>query len=246
MTKRRIWVAVAVVVVVAAGAVIYGFRDVVLPFFGVDGCTAQVGSESVALSIDEAEHAGRIAATSIRKGHSRAATADRLADDERTGLDADDAKVVAAALSGRKEAFSCDVYVKAPEASDRLTSSGLVPRAERVRKDILNAFGDLPLGGYAPGGVSSGHREGSAHYEGRAIDAFFRPINAANKRDGWALAQYLVSQAERLGVRTVIYDDRIWTDSLSGAGWRDYDAPDGPGDRLILEHRDHVHVDVYD
>ena len=45
----------------------------------------------------------------------------------------------------------------------------------------------------------------------------------------------------------MIFDDRIWTaGSRSGDGWRDYDPPDGPGDRAVLEHRDHVHVDVFD
>ena len=32
------------------------------------------------------------------------------------------------------------------------------------------------LGGFDPDGVSSGHVEGSTHYEGRAIDVFFRPV----------------------------------------------------------------------
>ena len=41
-------------------------------------------------------------------------------------------------------------------------------------------------------------------------------------------------------------DAKIWTAGLrSGQGWRDYDPPARAGDRAILEHRDHVHVDVY-
>ena len=108
-------------------------------------------------------------------------------------------------------------------------------------------FPDQPLGGFEPGGVSTGHMEGSAHYEGRAVDVFVRPVNRVNKTRGWAIAQYLVSQADRLAIRTVIFDDRIWTSGLrSGSGWRDYDPPSRSGDRAILEHRDHVHVDVYE
>jgi hypothetical protein len=95
--------------------------------------------------------------------------------------------------------------------------------------------------------VSTGHTTGSAHYEGRAIDLFVRPVSPANKTRGWAVAQYLVSQADRLGIRTVIFDDRIWTSGRqSGDGWRDYDPPERSGDPAILEHRDHVHVDVYE
>ena len=43
----------------------------------------------------------------------------------------------------------------------------------------------------------------------------------------------------------MIFDDRIWRVSSSGDGWQDYRVPSGSqGDRRILEHRDHVHVDV--
>ena len=51
------------------------------------------------------------------------------------------------------------------------------------------------------GGVASGHMEGSAHYEGRAIDIFVRPISAENRQRGWAIAQYLVAQADRLDIQ---------------------------------------------
>ena len=53
--------------------------------------------------------------------------------------------------------------------------------------------------------------QGSAHYDGRAIDIFVRPISPENKEKGWAIAQYLVAMADRLDIRTVIFDDRIWT-----------------------------------
>ena len=69
--------------------------------------------------------------------------------------------------------------------------------------------------------------EGSAHYEGRAVDIFVRPISPANKVRGWAIAQYLVAQADRLDIKTVIFDGRIWTAGRkSGDGWRDYDPPE--------------------
>jgi hypothetical protein len=87
--------------------------------------------------------------------------------------------------------------------------------------------------------------KGSAHYEGRAIDVFVRPISAAHKRTGWAIASYLVAHASRLEIDHVIFDKRIWTaGARSEQGWRDYDPGNAPGDRRILEHRDHVHVDV--
>jgi hypothetical protein len=158
-----------------------------------------------------------------------------------------DARVLASALTGNSPgAFTCTVDDEVEEAGDQLRESGLVRRADVVRREVLAVVGDVPLGGFEPGGVSTGHMEGSAHYEGRAVDVFFRPVDEANNVRGWALAHYLVAQAARLGVQTVIFDDRIWQARRSEDGWRDYDAPSGPGDQAILEHRDHVHVDVFD
>jgi hypothetical protein len=93
--------------------------------------------------------------------------------------------------------------------------------------------------------VSTGHRAGSAHYDGRAVDVFVRPVNEGNKRRGWAIASYLVAHAARLDVDHVIFDKRIWSaGARSDRGWRVYDPGNAPGDRAVLEHRDHVHVDV--
>lgn len=156
-----------------------------------------------------------------------------------------DARVLASAFTGYSpEAFACSVPGDAGSSSADLLPSGLTERADAVRLDVAAAFGDLPLGGFAPDGVSTGHMEGSAHYDGRAVDVFFRPVNPANKRSGWALAHYLVAQADRLDVRTVIFDDRIWVAGRDDS-WRDYDPPSSSGDRVVLEHRDHVHVDVF-
>jgi hypothetical protein len=159
-----------------------------------------------------------------------------------------DARVLASALTGNsRRAFSCVVDDDAEEAPDRLGDSGLARRADVVRRDVEAAFGDLALGGFAPGGVRSGHQPGSTHYEGRAIDIFVRPVSAENRQRGWAIAQYLVAQSDRLVIQNVIFDDRIWTaGSRSDEGWRDYDPPARSGDQAILEHRDHVHVDVQD
>jgi hypothetical protein len=87
--------------------------------------------------------------------------------------------------------------------------------------------------------------KGSAHYDGRAVDVFVRPVSAAHRRTGWAIASYLVAHASRLEIDHVIFDKRIWTaGARSEQGWRRYDPGNAPGDRAVLEHRDHVHVDV--
>jgi hypothetical protein len=158
-----------------------------------------------------------------------------------------DARVLASALTGQSfHAFSCSVDDDVDESSTRLREAGLTRRADVVRREVEAVFGDLALGGFAPGGVRDGHMEGSAHYDGRAIDVFVRPISEQNKERGWSIAQYLVAQAGRLDIQTVIFDDRIWqAGSRSDDGWTDYDPPARSGDRAILEHRDHVHVDVF-
>lgn len=157
-----------------------------------------------------------------------------------------DARALASALTGNSGGtFSCELDGDADEADDRLADSGLVQRADAVREEIEGMFGDLALGGFAPGGVTDGHMPGSTHYEGRAVDIFVRPVNETNNVKGWAIAHYLVAQAERLDIQTVIFDDRIWK-SGQDDGWRDYDPPSRSGDRAILEHRDHIHVDVFD
>src|SRR6478735_956092 len=104
-----------------------------------------------------------------------------------------DARVLASALSGNSpRAFSCRYDDDAEPASVRLTDSGLTRRADAVRRELVGLF-DPALGGFEPGGVSTGHMEGSAHYEGRAIDVFVRPVSPANKVRGWAIAQYLAA-----------------------------------------------------
>src|SRR4051794_4603951 len=79
-----------------------------------------------------------------------------------------DARTLASALTGNSpEAFSCRLG-DADDGPSALRDSGLTARADAVRRDVVAMFPDQPLGGFAPGGVSTGHMQGSAHYDGRA------------------------------------------------------------------------------
>lgn len=176
--------------------------------------------------------------TEAAQGVQRSGYPEAYADHEAYG------RAIASALTGNSPgAFTC-VVDPADETPTALGENGLTAAAEAVRVDVRRAFGRLPTGGYAPEGVSTGHSAGSKHYEGRAVDIFFRPVTPESKKQGWALAQYLVANAKRLGVSTVIYDAKIWTARRAPQGWRDYSPPARGGDRAVLEHRDHVHVDV--
>jgi hypothetical protein len=215
---------------------------------GVADCTVGQGDRSVDLSTDEAENAATVAVGAVRlkvgPRKAEAAVAEVLDASE------EDVHVVTAALTGRTpHALTC-LHGGADDAEpDRLDRAGLTHRAAVVRRDVETAFGPQKEGGFAPGGVRTGHMVGSAHYEGRAVDLFYRPANRPNRRLGWAMAQYLVAHADRLEIETVIFDGRIWTARRAVQGWRTY-AVDTSGRSArvaaILEHRDHVHVDVAD
>ena len=138
--------------------------------------------------------------------------------------------------------LSCRGEAEADLPAQEPTETGLTPRAERVREAIMEVFGEVPMGGFAPGGVEEGHMPGSAHYDGRAIDVFFRPVTEEHRREGRILAQWLVAHANELHIEYVIFDDLVWSAHSARGQWADYDAPDP--DNEILRHLDHVHVDV--
>lgn len=243
LTTRGRTVLVLLVVLVLSGA---GIGGVIASktIFSRD-CRVEVSGRTTALGRDDAVRIGTAAAKAVRRGSSVLAAVEAV-----SGLSGDAARDVALAVSGNaRAALTCTGGGADDTEPDSLSSEGLTARAERVRVDMELKFGHLPLGGFAPGGVHSGHMPGSAHYEGRAIDIFFRPITTRDKTRGWALAQYLVANAERLEINTVIFDGRIWSARHSSAGWRAYtvsNANRSAATIAILEHRDHVHVDVAD
>jgi hypothetical protein len=158
-----------------------------------------------------------------------------------------DALLLAELLLGhRGGVLTCMVPVTDAVGLDREEAGelGLTPRADEVRVAMREVFGKQILGGFEPAGVDSGHVEGSAHYEGRAIDVFFRPISEANQRLGWQQAMWAVAHADDLAVATVIFDREIWSAQRSVQGWRTYRYPGGATDNPVLLHEDHVHVDV--
>jgi hypothetical protein len=156
-----------------------------------------------------------------------------------------DARVLASALSGNSPgALSCSIRAASYEAQVE-EPDGLTARARAARDELQATFSGLEVSGYQAGGIDSGHVSGSAHYDGRALDIFFRPYDDPElNRSGWVVAHWLVANADRLGVATVIYDAQIWTARRSAQGWRPYSHPSGNTSDPTLQHLDHVHVDV--
>ncbi|ASU83656.1 hypothetical protein CDO52_13415 [Nocardiopsis gilva YIM 90087] len=208
-----------------------GFDATALPWG--PPCSVRTEDGTVALSVDDA----RLATTAVALRARGADAPDTSAIDE--------AVLRRLADGPRGDAgpvLTCRASTTSGLAAEGLTESGLTPRAERVRAAMAEVFGEQSLGGFEPGGISDGHGTDSPHYDGRAIDVFYRPVSEENRREGWLLAHWLVAHAEKLHLANVIFDDRIWNVRGSAGGWWDYDAPDP--DNEILRHLDHVHVDV--
>ncbi len=95
-----------------------------------------------------------------------------------------DARVLASALTGNSRAPSaCRLGGTDAEGStdlERLRADRA--RGRRTPSTWPRVFANATLGGFEPGGVSTGHMEGSAHYDGRAVDVFVRPISAPNNK----------------------------------------------------------------
>ena len=105
--------------------------------------------------------------------------------------------------------------------------SGITPSAVRLYRAVCAAFPELTTyGGYDPHGE---------HIDGRAIDFM------ASGSLGQAVADYVLANAGALGVRDIIWAQRIWTPEQASAGWRWMEDRGDP----TANHYDHVHVAVY-
>ena len=140
---------------------------------------------------------------------------------------------------------SCTLWPTFSSNDKTLNQIGLTNTAQFMWDNVDARFGFIPFGGFGPGGVNSGHAPGSAHYEGRAIDFFFKPYENKKKvAKGWTFANWAVANASRLGIATVIYQDKIWSQNSSIKGWQDFVPTYGDPKNATIRHLDHVHVDV--
>jgi hypothetical protein len=210
----------------------------------VTDCWVPAPSGNIPLSSAAAKNLTTVAATANDPDRRE----ERLHDAVSAVLDVpgEQALLVARSLLGDRSTarLTCS-YARLGVDPERPGPSGLTPRAQRLRAAWTEVFGALVAGGFEAGGVDSGHVDSSSHYDGRALDVFFRPLgDDEQRRRGRVFAQWLVAHAQDYHVLSVIYADRIWTSWAAYAGWRDYVHPSGNRTNPILRHLDHVHVAV--
>lgn len=100
------------------------------------------------------------------------------------------------------------------------------PVARAAAEEIASRFQIYNIGGFA----SSGHIANSDHYKGLAIDVMTGPNPSAGK--GEMVAQFALANAQRLGVKYIIWNRRY--NGLDGKGWVPYTG--------TSPHTDHVHI----
>lgn len=137
----------------------------------------------------------------------------------------------------------------APKESSAGAPKGIVGNAAKLYGVIRDQWGFKSIGGYANRNIA-GTNSKSDHATGHALDVM-TAINgdykseAAVKR-GWQLAKWAQENAEHLGIKYVIYYDKIWSASKAAQGWRDYGHPGVNSGGDTVQHRDHVHLSFND
>lgn len=127
-------------------------------------------------------------------------------------------------------------YAALPAAARYSAPSGVTARARAVAAEVHALFPQVAtIGGYRA-------EAGSDHNSGRAIDVMLPGDHrgAAQQALGRAMAEFARSNATRLGISYVIWDQHIWSVARQKEGWRL--MPNRGSDNA--NHRNHVHISV--
>ena len=114
------------------------------------------------------------------------------------------------------------------------------PRTQFVKGEIERLTGerDCYVGDYRSEHWTSNHNTGNALDCTISSRIGLRPT-AEQKAQGDRLANWLKDNADRLQVRYVMWDGKIWSKAKAGQGWR----PAGSSN-VTLGHYDHIHVSI--
>src|SRR5699024_5175795 len=148
--------------------------------------------------------------------------------------------------TNRQTAACAPLTAQSCEPTDSPAEEGLTPDALRVVRCGHAEFPEIQtwLGiGDRPANVDRDHQEG------RAVDAMLPGDHdsPAARKLGDALANWAVDNHKALGVKYVIWQQRIWSTARADEGWRECGSSAascyaGPSDTQA--HRDHVHISV--
>jgi hypothetical protein len=122
-------------------------------------------------------------------------------------------------------------------SSQVIGASGLTARMVKARNEIDSRFGPFPvIGCLRPGDAQD-------HGSGRACD-FMESTGgtmptSARQAHGDRVAQFVIDNADRLGIKYVIWRQRIY--DMRSPGW---DTMEDRGS-ITANHYDHVHVSVF-
>jgi hypothetical protein len=108
-------------------------------------------------------------------------------------------------------------------------SGGLKPGTKQLGEQLKAQF-NTTYGGYACRANTANKSQLSIHAVGRALDI------TASGGAGDEIADYLVNNAEALGIQLIIWNHTIWKIGESGPSSRQYSGPN--------PHTDHVHAEV--
>lgn len=128
-----------------------------------------------------------------------------------------------------------------PHPEDSVVAPQMTARTEFVQTEVNrltpeeDCFGSDYRDYQSP---TSNHNTGNA-LDCTISDAIGEMPSETQRQQGWDLSNWLREHADRLDVRYVIFDNKIWSVARSDEGWRDYGG-DGPTDG----HYDHVHVSI--
>lgn len=121
------------------------------------------------------------------------------------------------------------VYDEATEAT-----SGPSPGAQALMRHTIEHFAARSLGIYHVRNVVGGSSL-SKHARGEAGDSGY-PYTIGGTPEGWRLANWLLLWHAELGVQTVIYARKVWSNVRDAEGWRHYGGHSA--------HWEHVHWEL--
>lgn len=120
-------------------------------------------------------------------------------------------------------------------------AGGITPGGEILRQYLYDHFPQIAsIGGYACRQNTANLNELSVHGTGRALDIMIPVVGADSDADndaGDPIGNWLIENAEAIGIQYIIWDQWTWSASRSaGAKDRSYGGPN--------PHVDHLHVEL--